>query len=372
MKKIREFVKKEIVFSIALGLTLISMLIVPPNANYVECIDFKVLALLFCLMAVVEGFNKIGLFEVISYQVLSRTKNSRTIGILLTMVCFFSAMLVTNDVALITFVPLTFILLGDNDDEKDVIFIVVMETIGANLGSMMTPIGNPQNLYLYSYYDMNIGEFFGIVLPYGILSLILILVVMWMRLKKSQLDIEISKAGLKSKLKLTEYVILFVLCLMVVLNKLEYPICFGIILVMLLITDREILKKVDYILLLTFVCFFVFVENVGSIESVRTFISNMIEGKTILVGVGLSQVISNVPAAAMLAGFTQDAKGLILGVDIGGLGTLVASLASLISYKFYAQKYPKNIGKYIKTFTIYNVIFLAILLSIAQIMLYVI
>lgn len=369
MKKIKEFVKKEIVFSIALILTVLSMFIVPPNVGYVECIDFKVLALLFCLMAVVEGFKKIGLFEVISYQVLSRTKNSRTIGILLTMVCFFTAMLITNDVALITFVPLTFILLGDNDDEKDVIFIVVMETIAANLGSMLTPIGNPQNLYLYSYYNMNIGEFLGTVLPYGILSLVLIVVVMWIRLKKSELDIEINKVKLKSKSKLIEYVVMFGLCLAVVLNKLEYPICFGIILVVLLLVDREILKKVDYILLLTFVCFFIFVENVGSVEAVRTFISNMIEGRTLLVGAGLSQIISNVPAAAMLAGFTEDAKGLILGVDIGGLGTLVASLASLISYKFYAQKYPKNTGKYMKTFTLYNVIFLVILLGVAQIVL---
>ncbi len=365
MNKILNFCKNEIVFTVALVLTVISMCFVPVNAGYVEYIDFKVIALLFCLMAVVEGFKKIGVFDVISYKILSRTRNSRTIGMLLAFMCFFVAMLVTNDVALITFVPLTFILLGDNDDVGEVIFIVVMETIAANLGSMVTPIGNPQNLYLYSFFNMGIGDFLKIVLPFGVASFGLIFVVMWLRLKKATLDIEVSEAKIKSNFQLIKYLVMFVMCLLVVLNVLDYRICFGIILVVMLISDIALLKKVDYILLLTFVCFFVFVGNVGAIDSVREFVSSIIQGKTLIVGVVLSQVISNVPAAVMLSGFTNDAKELMLGVNLGGLGTLIASLASLISYKFYAQKYPESVGRYIKSFTIYNVLFLGILLMLA-------
>lgn len=365
MKKILDFCKKEIVFTVALVLTLVSVCFVPVNAGYVEYIDFKVIALLFCLMAVVEGFKKIGVFDVISYTILSRTRNSRTIGILLAAMCFFVAMLVTNDVALITFVPLTFILLGDNDDVSEVIFIVVMETIAANLGSMVTPIGNPQNLYLYSFFNMNIGEFMKIVLPYGVASFVLIFVVMWVRLKKATLDIEVRKAGIASIGGLVKYLVMFGLCLLVVLNVVDYRICFGIILVVMVFSDIALLKKVDYILLLTFVCFFVFVGNIGEIDSVKGFVSSIIEGKTLITGVALSQVISNVPAAVMLSGFTGEANELMVGVNLGGLGTLIASLASLISYKFYAQKYPANIGRYIKSFTIYNVSFLAVLLMLA-------
>lgn len=367
MKKIVDFCKSEIVFSVALVLTIISMCFVPINAGYVEYIDFKVIALLFCLMAVVEGFKKIGVFDVISYIILSRTKNSRTIGMLLSFMCFFVAMLVTNDVALITFVPLTFILLGENDDEREVIFIVVMETIAANLGSMFTPIGNPQNLYLYTFFDMGIAEFLKIVLPYGIVSFLLIFVVMWFRLKKATLDIEIHKARISDWFGLSKFIVLFGLCLLTVLNILDYRICFGIVLAAMLFTDIGLLKKVDYILLLTFVCFFVFVGNVGAIDSISGFISSIIQGKTLITGVVLSQVISNVPAAVMLSGFTQDAKELMLGVNIGGLGTLIASLASLISYKFYAQKYSSNVGKYIKTFTVYNVLFLTVLLGMTMV-----
>lgn len=365
MKKVFDFCKKEIVFTVALVLTIISMFFVPVNAGYIEYIDFKVIALLFCLMAVVEGFKKIGVFDVISYKILSRTKNSRTIGMLLAFMCFFVAMLVTNDVALITFVPLTFILLGDNDNADEVIFIVVMETIAANLGSMVTPIGNPQNLYLYSYFNMGIGEFLKVVLPFGVASFVLIFVVMWLKLKKATLDIEVSKAVIKSNFELVKYLVMFVLCLLVVLNVLDYRICFGIILVGMLLGDVALLKKVDYILLLTFVCFFVFVGNIGAIDTVRELVSSIIQGKTMIVGVALSQIISNVPAAVMLSGFTDDAKELMVGVNLGGLGTLIASLASLISYKFYAQKYPGSVGRYIKNFTIYNVLFLGILLVLA-------
>lgn len=369
MEKFKGFIKKEPVLSAAFVLTVISICFVPVSKVYVSYIDYRVIALLFCLMAVVEGFKSAGVFAGISYMVLSRTKNSRRIAVMLTLLCFFSSMLVTNDVALITFVPLTFFILGDNDDINEVIFLIVMETIAANLGSMATPIGNPQNLYIYAYYNMKSGEFFKTILPYSILSLLLIVILMNIHMKKATMDIEIEPVKNIPYGKILRYGILFLLCILTVFKVLDYRICFLVILAVMLVFDRKLLKNVDYMLLLTFVCFFIFVGNLGQIDAIREFVSKAMEGKTMLAGVILSQIISNVPAALMLSGFTKDASELLVGVDIGGLGTLVASLASLISYKFFAQKYPDRIGKYIKTFTIYNVSFLIILVLTAFLLL---
>lgn len=362
--RIAQFIKDETVLFVAFVLTLISVLLVPPSLKYLEYLNYSVLSMLFCLMAVVQGFQEQGVFKVISASLLRRTKNLRLIGIILMVLCFFSAMVVTNDVALITFVPLTFVLLGDNDRDEEVLFIIVMETIAANLGSMVTPIGNPQNLYLYYFYNMEIGEFLRIMLPYGAVSLALLLVVMWVRMKNFTVDVPIENAAIKSRGGLIRYIILFAVCLLTVLKVVDYRICFCITVAALLLSDRGLFRKIDYMLLLTFVCFFVFVGNISSIPAVQQFMGKILSGRTFAVSVGLSQIISNVPAATMLSGFTGDYQNLILGVNIGGLGTLVASLASLISYKFYARFRPQLTGRYLLHFTGYNVLFLVILIAI--------
>jgi Na+/H+ antiporter NhaD/arsenite permease-like protein len=361
-ERITVFLKNEVVFCAALVLTVLSMLIVPPSGAYAGYLNYSVLALLFCLMSVVQGFKQQGVFDVLSSTILSRTKSLRIIAVLLMSLCFFSAMLVTNDVALLTFVPFTLILLGEGLTESELIFVIVIETIAANLGSMVTPIGNPQNLYIYYYYQMKIGEFFRLLLPYGMLSYVLLFLVTWLRLPDQNLYVKMPENGIKNKRKLVKYILLFLLCLLTVLKLVDYRVCFGITLVCLYITDRSLLRAVDYVLLLTFVCFFIFVGNISSIESVRTFMLYLTQDRTLPVAVLLSQVISNVPAAAMLSGFTQDYRGLLLGVDFGGLGTLIASLASLISYKFYVKAKPAQIGMYMKVFTVYNVGFLAVLI----------
>lgn len=361
--KLSRFVKDETVLSVAFVLTVVSMMVVPPSADYLEYLNYSVLSVLFCLMAVVQGFQKQGVFEFIAASLLKRTRNSRLIGILLMAMCFFSAMVVTNDVALITFVPLTFVLLGDNDRDDEVIFIVIMETIAANLGSMVTPIGNPQNLYLYYYFNMGIGEFLRILLPYGVVSFVLLLLVMWVRMRNSTVDVEAGNPVIRG-FGLVRYLALFVVCLLTVLKVVDYRVCLIITMTVLLFTDRDLFRRIDYMLLLTFVCFFVFVGNVSSIPAVQQFMGKLLSGRTFLVSVGLSQIISNVPAATMLSGFTRDYENLILGVDIGGLGTLIASLASLISYKFYAKFRPSLTGRYLLHFTGYNVLFLILLMAI--------
>lgn len=365
MEQIKRIIKKETVFVIAVILTIISMLFVRPSKDYIAYIDYSVLSILFCLMAVVAGFQKIGVFKALSSKILSKTSNGKAIGIILVLLCFFTAMLVTNDVALITFVPFTIGILGD--DDNNLIFVVVMETIAANLGSMMTPIGNPQNLFLYSFYDFDIVRFFLIMLPLVAVSLTLIMAIMFIKKKKDLLICVNQEDVIIDKRQLTKYILMFVICILAVLHVIHYLVCFGIIGFVLLVSDKKILWKIDYMLLLTFVCFFIFVGNVGSIETIRLFIADILVGREVLVSAIISQGISNVPAAIMLAPFTDKATKLLIGVNIGGLGTIIASMASLISYKYYAVRENSRKGKYLLIFSLINFALLIILLFISKI-----
>lgn len=350
IKTVKQFLIKEIVLIIASIVAITSMFFVPPSQSYLEYIDFPVLSLLFCLMLVVAGFIKEGVFDVISAKLLNTTNDIKWISIALVLITFFSAMLVTNDVALITFVPLTIGLL-EKKYPKQLAYIVVMETIAANLGSMMTPIGNPQNLYLYEHFKLQLGEFLSIVAPVGALSLLLIILPMLFR-KSEIVSLGVKKsAQIHNQNHLFRYTILFLLALGTVLHFVNFGICLLSTIYVVWITDRKLFKNVDYSLLLTFVAFFLFVGNIGNMEQVRSFMEQFIRGKTFLSSVILSQIISNVPAAIMLSGFTNEVKELVLGVNIGGLGTLVASLASLISYKLYAKSENANVKKYILLFT---------------------
>lgn len=360
MEHIKIFIKNETVLVIAAILTIISMFFVFPGMGYLEYINFPVLGILFCLMAVVAGFQKIGVFDLLSSMVLSRTRDGKKIGIILVGLCFFTAMLITNDVALITFVPFTIGILGQDDDK--LIFVIVMETIGANLGSMLTPIGNPQNLFLYSYYGLSIFKFLSIMLLPCILSLILITITMCCR-KESSLNLNPGKNIVSiDRGQLLMYSGMFVICLLTVLHIINYIVCFVIISLLLFINDKSIFRKIDYMLLLTFICFFIFVGNMSSLESVKYYVGKALAGREMLASSIISQCISNVPAAIMLAPFTDNAAKLLTGVNIGGLGTPIASMASLISYKYYGMKENSRKGKYMIVFSMYNFIFLIILL----------
>ncbi|MBQ8599691.1 MAG: anion permease [Oscillospiraceae bacterium] len=366
MNKIKIFLKKEPVLSIAAVLAVVSAFLVPPSAGYIAYIDFRVLALLFCLMAVVAGFIDAGFFDFISSKLLGKTDKSKTIALLLVNLCFFSAMLVTNDVALLTFVPLTLGILGALP-ASELIFVLVMETIAANLGSMATPVGNPQNLYLYSRYAVSLPDFFATLAPLTLLSWLLIMAVMKLR-KGSAQKLTYDKAAPKlDKQSLLILAALFLLCIAAVVHLIPYQLCFVVVLLSFLLWKRQVLKAVDYTLLLTFVCFFVFVGNMGELEAVRTLVSNLLEGRELLVSALTSQLISNVPAALMLSGFTENGTALLIGTNIGGLGTLWASLASLITFKLYSRHSGAESGRFFSTFTLWNVIFLVVLLLISLI-----
>ena len=366
--KIKAFIAKETVLCVAAVCAALTMILVPPDAEYLHYIDFRVLCLLLCLMAVVAGLKSIGTFQWLTYQLLRRIRNGRLLSITLVLLPFFSSMFVTNDVALIIFIPFTLMLLDQLGCRKCIIPLTVLQTVAANLGSMATPVGNPQNLYLYAYYNIGIGEFFSVTIPLTVISLILLALTAIPLLPKELPATNLEQGQIKGKRDLLVYLLLFVLCLLTVFRVIPYILTTAITVVMLLLIDRKLLKQIDYMLLLTFVCFFTVSENLGRMEAVRSFLQQLLQWNTLLTAVGTSQIISNVPAAVVLSGFTDQWQQLLAGVNIGGLGTPIASLASLITMKFYMNWPGAKIGKFLAWFLAANVIGLAILLLFLQLL----
>lgn len=359
------YLKKEIVLTISLILAVLSAFVVHPDAGYVEYVDVRVLALLFCLMLLVKGFQGIGLFDVLIEKVFGGVKNSRMLSLLLVLLCFFLSMLITNDVGLITFVPFAILALKLCKKEKLMIPVVVLQTIAANLGSMFTPIGNPQNLYLFSVSDLSLGTFFGTMLPLTALSLVLLLVAIYVLIPAEPIEIKIEESVTTTERReLIVYSLLFLLNLLVVFRVISWiPALVITVIGVLLLRKYKLFAQVDYALLLTFVGFFVFVGNMGRIPPISNFIETLLSGREILMSALFSQVLSNVPAALLLSGFTDNIRALLIGTNVGGLGTLIASMASLISYKLYAAQPGAQKGKYMLVFTLYNVVGLVVLLA---------
>lgn len=282
--------------------------------------------------------------------------------LILVLLPFFSSMLITNDVALITFVPFALALLGGAGLKHRVIYIVVLQTIAANLGSMLTPIGNPQNLYLYTLSGMQIGEFLCAMFPFTLISLVTLILLVTFG-KKNEIVVCFEKAAMPvHKKKLAMLIILFLLCMGTVIRVVDWRVSFAIVLVAGLLFFRNLFREVDYYLLGTFCGFFLFIGNMKQFPAVSNLIDHMLQGHEMLVSFLLSQVISNVPATMLLSGFTSVYKELLIGVNMGGLGTLIASLASLISYKFYAVTTDSHKGKYVLVFTAYNLLFVVVLM----------
>lgn len=369
-KKILGFIKKETVLSAAIFLALISACFVRPSLAYMEYIDWRVLGILLSLMIVMAGFQKNGLFDEIGMRLLSRTKNTAQLTGVLVFLCFFSSMFITNDVALITFVPFAVLTLRKCRQERLMVLVIVLQTIAANLGSMFTPIGNPQNLYLYQLSGMELGEFLLFMLPYTAVSgLLLLITIFVLSARKQKLLLENCSFSAErvffDKKKNVIYFVLFLICLLVVARLLPYYLALAAVLAAVFFADREVLKNVDYCLLFTFIAFFIFTGNLGNLPAFKEVLEELVEGRELLMGILASQCISNVPAALLLSRFTENSKGLLLGVNIGGLGTLIASMASLISYKIYAHNYNKTKGIYLMWFTFANLIFLAVLVLLA-------
>ncbi len=363
MKAVIKFLKKETVFSIAIIMAVVSAFFVPPSAKYIDYLDFKVLTLLFNLMLIVAGIKEQWIFRRIAEKLTLNAKSSKPLELILVLLPFFSSMVITNDVALITFVPFALALLNGVGLQKRIIRTLVLQTIAANLGSMLTPIGNPQNLYLYTKSGMSMGDFFLLMLPLSLVALAALIIVVLVG-KKEEIKLSFDKPNYEiDKKKLIILAVLFVICLGTVFRLSFDPwyISFGIVLVVGLVFFRNLFKEVDYFLLGTFIGFFIFIGNMQQIPAVTRVIENLLSGQEMVVSFGMSQVISNVPAAMLLSGFTDNTKALLMGVNIGGLGTLIASLASLISYKFYAVTENSKKGKYLLIFTAWNVLFIVIM-----------
>ncbi len=370
--KLKQFIQQETVLTVAAVLAVLSMFFVPPDAQYAGYIDFRTLSTLFSLMSVMAGLRRQGIFDRLGRALLARTRNTLQLVLVLVGLCFFGSMLITNDVSLLTFVPFTFVVLnrlGPDAHRSLLIPVVCMQTIAANLGSMLTPIGNPQNLYLYGKSGMSMGAFVRLMLPYTLVSLVLLLA--WAAITCRKSSVVLSAGSLSAQPDAPHNrnvilldLILFAVCLLSVIRVLPYGVAFAAVLVCTLCADRSTLRAVDYSLLLTFVAFFIFIGNLGRIPAFSGWLQELLTGREVLVAILASQITSNVPAALLLSGFTAKTEFLIIGTNLGGLGTLIASMASLISYRQIARELPQEKGRYFGLFTLSNLIFLAILLGV--------
>ena len=357
-----EFLKKECVLIIAVTLALLSSIISMPKMSY---IDFKVLILLFNLMIVVAAFKELKVLDSIAIGLLKKCNTYTSISLALVFITFISSMIVTNDVALITFVPLSVVIARKAN--INVLKIVIFQTLAANLGSSFTPMGNPQNLFIYSFYNLSPMDFFKITLPIVVLA-ILFLVFLVLKDKKMNLSLDLETVKIDNKRDVYLFSGLFLIILLSVFHIIDYKLTFFITIVMVLLLNKKLFAKVDYSLLITFVGFFIFVGNISTMDVVKNFMEGILGSpeSTFLSSVLSSQVISNVPATMLLSGFTNHFKELLLGVNIGGMGTLIASLASVISYKIYTSEFGND--NYMKSFTLYNVLGLIIFVPIVYIL----
>lgn len=363
IEKIRKntikFIKRNTVMTIAFFLALITCFFVPFDRGYLGYFDLKTLSCLFCVLAVVCALRKINFFYILARKIVLLFKNRRMCVLALGYITFIGSMLIANDMALITFLPLGYFVLRNENDEKLMAFTFIMQNIAANLGGMLTPFGNPQNLYLYTAFEIPNLEFMKIMAPPFILSVTLI-TICCLFVKPVPLEIKNEKID-TDKAKTVIYLLLFLLSIAIVFRGIPYVIGLVVIPVSLWFLDKDALKSVDYPLLLTFVFFFVFSGNMARIEAVKNFFSFLLEKSTLIFSVLSCQIISNVPSAILLSRFTDNYKELLVGVNIGGVGTLISSLASLITFRHYTNYYPKMTKYYLKMFTVFSFSFLAIL-----------
>ena len=357
-----KFIRKNAVMVISFIAALVTSFIIAPNKEYLSYFDFKTLACLFCVLCVVCALKNINFFYMLARRVVQFFKTTRMSILALIYITFIGSMLIANDMALLTFLPLGFFVLSATDKKEHMAFTFIMQNIAANLGGMLTPFGNPQNLYLYSTFDIPNGEFMKIMAPPFVLSVALITICPFIFVKNEPLSLPEEKLIVNKK-KAALYLFLFALSIAIVFRGIPYWIGLVVIPAVLLFIDRKALRMVDYPLLLTFVFFFIFSGNMARIEAVREFFSALLDKSTLLFSAFSCQVISNVPSAILLSQFTTNYKELLLGVNIGGAGTLIASLASLITFREYIKYNPTRIKYYIGMFSAYNFGFLFVLLA---------
>ena len=358
-----DFLKKNVVMVIAFFAALITTFFVPIDKEYLGYFDFKTLSCLFCVLAVVCALKNINFFYILAGKIVALFKNAKICVLMLVYITFIGSMLIANDMALLTFLPLGYLVLETTGKKKYMAFTFIMQNIAANLGGMLTPFGNPQNLYLYTKFNIPNLEFVKIMAPPFIIAIALITVCCLVFVKAEPLKVADEKMPINKK-KAVIYLILFALSIAIVFRGIPYWIGLLVIPPVLLFVDRKALKMVDYPLLFTFVAFFIFSGNVSRIEAVRGVFEYLMEKSTLLFSVLSCQVISNVPSAILLSNFTENYPALLVGVNIGGAGTLIASLASLITFREYSKHNPGKTGAYILKFSAFNFGFLAILTAV--------
>ncbi len=359
MNKVKAFVKKNTVLAVAFFAALITCFFVPIDKEYLGYFDFKTLTCLFCVLAVVCALRNINFFYILARKTVTVFKNTRACILALVYITFIGSMIIANDMALLTFLPLGYFVLDSTDMKKHMAFTFIMQNIAANLGGMLTPFGNPQNLYLYSKFNIPNGEFVRIMLAPFLIA-VAIITVCCLFVKKEPLKLSDEKVKM-SRPRVVLYMVLFALSILIVFRGIPYIFGLVVIPTVLLFADRKALKDVDYALLFTFVFFFIFSANMARIDAVRNLFEFLLTKNTLIVSILSCQIISNVPSAILLSQFTDNYPSLLVGVNIGGVGTLIASLASLITFKEYVKYNPGGTLYYIKRFMAYNLAFLIVL-----------
>lgn len=362
--KIMDVLRKEPVTCVSGILALASIFVVHPDSEYFGYIHWTTLSMLLSLMLITSGLKNIGVFKAIGRRMLHRATSPRSIVLILVGLCFFLAPFVTNDVALITFVPFAIYVLDMAGLKQYIIPTLALQTIAAHMGSSISPVGNPHNLYLHEMSGLTSGEFIRQMSPYfafaGILLVVAVFVITAKAKKLSFLKTHLpnTKIKKKDKGKASMYIALFVICILAVMKILNCYAALGIVLMSVMFFDRKNYRNPDYCLLLTFAFLFVFVGNIGRIDAIQDFLAGIVKGREIITSIIASQVISNVPASILLPKFSNETMLICIGTDIGGIGTLIASMANLISFKQYTKLENSSIKRYILWFTVINVLFL--------------
>lgn len=359
--KVLYCIKSQPVLCVAVLAMLITCFFVPPDKEYSGYFNWRTLATLFCTLAVVSAFSHIHVFEILSKEIVVRLNNLRNTVLALVLITFVGSMLLANDMALLTFLPLGYFVLDVTDNRRSMAFTFVMQNIAANLGGMVTPFGNPQNLYLYAYFHIDTAEFIEIMLPPFLLATVIIVLLCLVAVKPEPLTLKKDCVYRLNKPRTFLYSVLFVFSILIVFRIVPYGIGTLVVVVILLFADRKAIREVNYPLLATFSVFFVFSGNAARIPVIHDLFCELLPKNTLLFGILSCQLISNVPSAVLLSHFTEDYRNLLMAVNLGGLGTLIASLASLITFTEYKKHQPERTGQYIRLFSLVNFSFLLVL-----------
>jgi len=352
MKLFIETLEKEKIFAISLLLAAFTSFFVQPKLSY---INFKVILLLFNLMIIISAFEKLKIMDKIALVILDKCKNTRMVSLTFIIITFFASMLVTNDVALLTFVPLS--ILTFKKAKVDSMKTIILQTLAANIGSSLTPMGNPQNLFLFTHYNLSGFQFFSVTIPFVALGMLWLLLLN-KRVLSKKVDLSIETINIKDKKRSIMYLLLFAIVVFSIFGIIDYRYAFLTTILFIFFIDRHLIKKVDYFLLATFICFFIFIGNISNIKLIQSYLIFFLQKPNMpyVSSIILSQLVSNVPCSILVSSFTNNWKEVLLGVNIGGMGTLIASLASVISYKIYINENEHKNKSYLYKFNVYNFI----------------